>query len=347
MKRVLIIKVTSLGDVVEALPVVSDIRSRFPGVKVDWAVDESLAEIVRWNAGVERVLSAPLRRFKRTRRWADLRRVAGAIRALRAERYDAVIDIHGVYKSAIIARLARAKTRFGYPTKDLGERGAAFAYTHRFGARPDGDAWRGMRLSVGEALGYVVDTPPDFNLRVPREFEGEREPAGRRPPDAPVALLFHGTSKDEKRWPVEHWAALGRELAARGFSIELPWGSEAERERAREIASAMWNATVLPKLTVTQVAQRIERASLVVGVDTGFAHLAHALTKPTVMVFVATSPAHSGIHIAGRSISVGDGIRVPTLEQVLEALARVYPRFDVAAAASDDEDTIVEPAGLR
>ncbi|HEY1611746.1 MAG TPA: lipopolysaccharide heptosyltransferase I [Paraburkholderia sp.] len=320
MKRVLIIKVTSLGDIVEALPVVADVRRQFPGVKVDWAADESFAELVRWNAGVDRVLCAPLRRFKRARNWQDLRLIASSIRELRAERYDAIIDIHGVYKSAIIAWLARGKRRYGYRNRDLGERGAAFAYTHRFGPRPDCDAWHGMRVSTGEALGYAVDTPPDFDLHVPRDDQPAL-PA----PDGPTALLFHATSKDEKCWPVEHWVALGCELAARGVRVELPWGSEAERERAVEIASAVPRALVLPSLTVTQIAQRIEDVSFIVGTDTGFVHLAHALMKPTVMVFVATSPGHCGVDAPGRSISVGDGAHVPPVAHVLDAVLRVHP----------------------
>lgn len=335
MKRVLIIKVTSLGDIVEALPVVADIRRRYPTVKVDWAADESFAELLHWNAGVDRVLCAPLRRFKHARKWQDLRAIIGSIRDLRAERYDAIVDIHGVYKSAIIAWLARGKRRIGYQTKDLGERGAAFAYTHRFGPRPDCDAWHGMRVSAGEALGYVVDTPPEFDLRVPRDDSSPALP----PPGEPVALLFHGTSKDEKRWPVTHWAELGRELAARGLRIEIPWGSEAERERAVEMASLMPRASVLPRLSVTQVAQRIEEASLVVGADTGFVHLAHALMKPTVMVFVATSREHCGVHAPGRSISVGDGASTPPVASVLAAVDSVYrpnqaavPAVDTAAA---------------
>jgi len=332
MKRILIVKVTSLGDVVEALPVVSDLRRRFPGVKIDWAVDESFAEIVRWSAGVDRVLCAPLRRFKRTRGWPDLRAIAGSIAELRSERYDAVIDIHGVYKSAIIARLARGRRRIGYQSADLGERGAAFAYNERFAPRPDCGAWHGMRVSVGDAFGYPIDTPPDFDLRVPR---------GGTPalpaPDAPVALLFHGTSKDEKCWPVAHWVTLGRELAARGMSVEVPWGSDAERARALEIASEVPGASVLPKLTITQVAHRIEDASLVVGADTGFVHLAHALMKPTVMVFVATSPSLCGIQAPGRTISVGDGAGVPPVAQVFDAVRRVYRPFRVEAAASRAE----------
>src|SRR5215469_16691063 len=124
MKRILIVKVTSMGDVIQAQPIVSDLKRAFPGVAVDWAVDESFAEIARWNPGIDRVLGAPLRRFKKARRWADFRAIAQSIGELRAHPYDVVVDIHGVYKSAIIAFLSRSRRRLGYRNKDLGERGA-------------------------------------------------------------------------------------------------------------------------------------------------------------------------------------------------------------------------------
>ncbi|MFL9934725.1 lipopolysaccharide heptosyltransferase I [Paraburkholderia sp. RL18-103-BIB-C] len=319
MKRVLIVKVTSLGDIVQALPVVADIKRAFPGVEVDWAADEAFAELVHWSESVDRVLCAPLRRFKKARRWGDLKAIWASIAELRAYRYDFIIDIHGVYKSAIIAFLARSSRRIGYQSKDLGERGAAFAYTGRFGPRPEGNAWHGMRISAGEALGYEVEGPPIYNLRLPNPVRQPFE-AG----SAPVAALFHATSKDDKKWPLTHWVAVGRELAERGFRVVLPWGSAGERAEAEQIAAQVPNSTVLPKMSVTEIAQMIDACSLVVGTDTGFVHLAHALQKRTVMIFVATSPSHCGVESPYRSISVGDGRSVPPVSATLAAIDYVH-----------------------
>ncbi|OLL33119.1 lipopolysaccharide heptosyltransferase I [Burkholderia sp. SRS-W-2-2016] len=319
MKRILIVKVTSLGDIVQALPVVADIKRAFPGVQVDWAADEAFAELVHWSQGVDRVLCAPLRRFKKTRSWSDLKAIWASIAELRAYRYDYIIDIHGVYKSAIIAFLARSRRRIGYQSQDLGERGAAFAYTGRFGPRPQCDAWHGMRISASEALGYQVEGAPVYNLRLP-------EPAAQPFPNevAPVAAFFHATSKDDKKWPLAHWSALGRELAERGFRVVLPWGSDGERAAAEQIAAEVPGATVLPRMSVTEIAQMIDACALVVGTDTGFVHLAHALQKRTVMIFVATSPSHCGIDAPYRSVSIGDGQSVPPLSAALEAIDHVY-----------------------
>jgi heptosyltransferase-1 len=326
MKRILIVKVTSLGDIVETTPVVADLRRAFPGAKIDWAADAAFADIIRWNPGVDRVLSAPLRKFKKARSWADLKDIAASIGELRAHKYDAILDIHGVYKSAIIAFLARSRRRYGYRNKDLGELGAAFAYNARFGPRPHTDAWRGMRVSVAEALGYPLDDTPDFNLHPPVP-----ETPLALPPGGPLAMLFHATSAEEKKWPIERWAETGRALSARGYQVVLPWGTDGERVEGERIAALVPGATVLPKLTVTECAQWIDASELVVGMDTGLVHLAHALGKKTVMIFTATSREHFGIHAPGRSLSVGDHRAPPDVAMVLEAVQTVLSGQEASA----------------
>ncbi len=319
MKRILVVKVTSLGDVIQAQPVVADLKRAFPGVKVDWAVDEAFAEVARWNEGTDRVLCAPLRRFKKARHWADFKAIAASIAELRAYRYDVVVDIHGVYKSAIIAFLTRSVRRLGYHAKNLGERGAAFAYTGRFAPRHDVNAWHGMRETVGDALGYSVDGPAVYNLRIPRPAQ-EIVEAG----SAPIALLFHAASKDDKKWPISHWVAVATELVQRGFHIVLPWGSQGERAEAQQIAEQVPSAEVLPKLSVTEIAQWVDASAFVMGVDTGFVHLAHALGKRTVMIFIATSPTHFGNQAPFRSISIGDGHSIPSIDEAMRAIDHVH-----------------------
>jgi heptosyltransferase I len=322
MKRILIVKVTSLGDIVQALPVIADIKRAFPGVQVDWAADDAFAEVARWSNSVDRVLCAPLRRFKKARRWADFKAIAASIGDLRAYRYDFILDIQGVYKSAIIAFLARSSRRFGYLNKDLGERGAAFAYNGRFGPRPPGNSWHGMRISVGEALGYEPEGPAIYDLKLP---EADSPPFGTAEVgDAPVAALFHATSKDDKKWPVDHWAAVGHELVGRGFQIVLPWGSAREREEAVAIAAKIPGAVVLPQMSVDGIARMIEACALVIGTDTGFVHVAHALQKRTIMIFVSTPPLLYSIEAPFRSISIGDGHSVPPISEAISAIDYVH-----------------------
>ena len=320
MNRILIIKVTSLGDIVHAQPVVADLHRAFPAVTVDWAADSAFAEVLRWNAGIDRVLCAPLRRFKKQRDVHDLKAIAASIAELRKVRYDAVIDLHGVYKSAIIAFLARARSRYGYRSADLGEKGAAFAYTKRF-ARPEGlNAWDGLRKTVGDALGYPIDSPPEFGLRIP---ESSTFPEVVK--QGAFAMLFHATSGDTKKWPVERWHRVGQYLADCGIRAALPWGSGSEYAEAVAIAAGIPDAIVLPQLTVQEIAQHIHMSTLVAGADTGFVHLASALHKPTVMIFTATSKRHFGIAVPGVAVSVGDEGDVPSVRDVTEAIESVRP----------------------
>ncbi|QSN62102.1 lipopolysaccharide heptosyltransferase I [Caballeronia sp. M1242] len=321
MKRVLIVKVSSLGDVIQAQAVVGDLHRAFPGVQVDWAVDENFADIPRWNPGVARVLCAPLRRFKKARNLADLQAIWSSILDLRRERYDAIFDLHGVYKSAIISFLARSRRRFGYANVNLGERGAAFAYTHRFAPRHDANAWQGMRQTLADTLGYSIDAAPPSVFAIPKPAK----PLAVRA-DVPFALLFHATSKPEKKWPVENWIAVAKAIGEQGMTPLLPWGSDAERLDAEAIAEGLSSAHVLPKLSIEEVAQHIARAALVVGTDTGLVHLASELRRPTVMIFSATSRPLFGVDVPGLSVSVGDSGHPPSVDQVLSSIDSVRQR---------------------
>ena len=161
MKRILLIKITSLGDMVHTLPLVHDLRRAYPGAKIDWVADASCADIPRWTVGIDRVIAPPLRQFKKNgKKWRDLRGILGAVRELRREPYNVAIDVHGVYKSAIVARLSRTRRRLGYAAEFLGESRAEFAYTELFGPHGDADCRHKMRLVVANALGYEIE--PDL-----------------------------------------------------------------------------------------------------------------------------------------------------------------------------------------
>ncbi|MGF6768780.1 heptosyltransferase-1 [Paraburkholderia sp. GAS199] len=318
MNRILIVKVTSLGDIVHGQPVVSDLHRAFPGVKVDWAADSAFADILRWNPGIDRVLCAPLRGFKKRRGLDELKAIAASIGELRQVKYDAVLDLHGVYKSAIIAFLARSRRVYGYRKEDLGENGAAFAYNVRYQPRGNLNAWNGLRQTVSQAFGYQLEGAPNFGLRIPAPAV-----APEAAKHAPFALFFHATSSDEKKWPVEHWHSIGRSLLDQGITPLLPWGSDAEHKDAIAIAAGIPGSVVLPRLSVEAVAQHIDMAALIVGTDTGFVHLSSALQKPTVMIFTATSRPHFGIDVPGLSMSVGDEGRPATVDEVREAIGTV------------------------
>jgi heptosyltransferase-1 len=326
MKRILIVKITSLGDVVMAQPVVSDLRRAFPGVIIDWATDAAFADIPTWNPDVSQVFSAPLRQFKKMRNRHGAMAILRSVKALRQHRYDAVLDVHGAYKSAIVSFLARGVRRYGYRQQDLGESGAGFAYSHRMNRPAHTPAVQGMRVSVAEALGYPLETPPIYGLGVP---------AGNATPlAANTAIFLHGASKDEKNWPIEHWVSTGQALAARGLSVALPWSSPAEHDRATQIVAQLPNAVVLPRMNLIECAQTLAQATLVVGVDTGLTHLAHAFRRPSVMIFTATARDHFGIDAPGSAISLGGQGECPSVAEVWGAIEAVLPMTAPVPTAS-------------
>lgn len=335
MKRILVIKITSLGDMAHTVPLIWDLRHAYPEAKIDWLADASCADIPRWTVGVDRVIAPPLRGFKKSRKWSDLREILAQLWKLRREKYDVVLDVHGVYKSAIAGWLSGAKRRYGYAARHLGEARAEAFYTNIFTPHGDATARHKMRLVSADALGYQLDPHEHYEVRIPR-------PAAPLNADGvPRAMLFHATSLEIKKWPPERWISVARELTARGYRVQLPWGSQAEREQSEALGREIPGSEVLPRMTITECAQRVEAAALVVGTDTGFVHLAHALGKPSVMLFTATSREHFGIDAPGRAVSVGNERVVPDVPEVMAAIDTVT---GYASAPSSTAAAPVAPA---
>jgi heptosyltransferase-1 len=298
-------------------PLVADLQRAFPGVKIDWIADSYCADVPRWNPNIDRVIAAPLRAVKKSRKWSDLRAIFGALRELRREKYDAVLDVHGVYKSAIVSFLARTRHRYGYPVGELGESGARFAYNHIFAPYIDADCARQrMRRAVSRAFGFALTKEMDYGLEMPPDTPALAE-------KGPYAMLFHATSSEEKKWPVADWISVGSAISARGLRVLVPWGNDAERNEAETIAASVPGAEVMPRLSITGVAQMVGKASLVVGMDTGFVHIADALRRPTIILFTQTSRHLYGVNVPGRAVSLGgDGV-VPGRAEVLAAIDEV------------------------
>ena len=176
-----------------------------------------------------------------------------------------------------------------------------------------------MRRAVSRALGYEMTREMDYGLEMPADT-----PAAAA--KGPYAMLFHATSSEEKKWPVADWISVGSAIAARGLRVLVPWGNDAERKEAETIAASVPGAEVMPRLSITGVAQMVGKASLVVGMDTGFVHIADALRRPTVILFTTTSRHLYGVDAPGRAVSLGGGGVVPQRAQVLAAIEEVLPK---------------------
>ncbi|WP_372525712.1 lipopolysaccharide heptosyltransferase I [Piscinibacter sp.] len=276
--RVLIVKLSSLGDVVHAMPVVHDIRAAHAGAQIDWVVEPGFAPLVRRVDGVHSVIECALRRW-RTRWWTgDVRREWREFRAaLRRPRYDAVIDLQGLTKSALIARMANGPS-YGLANRTDGagyEAPARWLVDHAIHIEPRIHALDRSRVLAARALGYRADGPPQFGLR------------SRLPAAAARTLVFvHGTSRDDKLWPEANWIAIGRRAIEAGWRIVLPHAGDAELARAQRLAAALGPACeVWPAMNLDALTDRLGATQGVIGVDSGLSHIAVALDLPHVQIY--------------------------------------------------------------
>jgi heptosyltransferase I len=317
--RVLIVKTSSMGDVVHALPMVTDIARAFPHARVDWVVEEAFAELPHLHPAITRVLPVAMRRWRRAafeaRSWREL---VAARRAIRQTRYHAVIDCQGLVKSAVIARSAKGPVS-GYARRSAREGGAALFYDHRFAVDLERHAIDRMRELGARALGYALDGPEDFAIRA-RAAQMRVDPPFNE--DGAVLLLTNA-SRASKLWPDEHWSRLENTLAKSGLLSWLAWGSDAEREACAQRARRMHSARVLPRATLAQIASLASRAALVVGLDTGLTHLAAAVGAPTVGIFCDFDPRRVGLRGNGPVVSLGGVDQTPGVEEVVAAVETV------------------------
>ena len=307
--RILLIKTSSLGDVVHNLPVVADIHRHIKNATIDWVVEENFAEIPRLHAGVNRVIPVALRRWRKQFLSGAAREQWRAFkRELRQYDYDAIIDTQGLLKSALIARTAKG-IRFGYDSASAREPLASFSYQRKFTVAKAPHAVERNRQLVAQALGYELDQAPSYGLH-------GLEAAPNMALKAPYVVCLHATSRDDKRWPEENWLALGKWLGGKNIRCVFPGGSERERERGARLASGLPCAQALAPCGLREMAVHLSNAVAVIGVDTGLTHLACALDKPTIALYCATHPGLTGVYGSALAVNLGSIGASPGVDEV-------------------------------
>ncbi|HEC13837.1 MAG TPA: lipopolysaccharide heptosyltransferase I [Acidiferrobacteraceae bacterium] len=291
--RVLIVKTSSLGDVLHTLPAVTDARAVISGIRFDWVVEEAFAEIPRWHPAVDRVIPVATRRWRRQAGRIHIGSELVHFRAmLRARAYDCVIDAQGLLKSAIMTRMARG-WRCGLDRQSARERFLGFAYQQRFNVPKAMHAIDRVRHLFSQALDYALPgTEPQFGVDISMP--------GKLTACPPYVVFLHGTSWASKRWPDRHWQALAQRANSDGYRVYLPWGDRAEQERAHFIAANSQDAQVVPRMALVGLARLLAGAQAAVAVDTGLVHLAAALGVPSVSLYGASSPVLTGTCGAGQ-----------------------------------------------
>ena len=297
--RVLIVKTSSLGDVIHTLPAVSDAAEAIPGIIFDWVVEENFVEIPQWHPAVARSLPVALRRWRRhplqavnSGQWRQFRD------SLQQQPYDLVIDAQGLCKSAWLTSLVKAPVH-GLDRRSAREPLASLFYTRRHFVPWGEHAVQRVRRLFAAALGYEAP------LALLGRYGIEVQRTGHDGNDAtPYLIFFHGTTWANKHWPEIYWHELIETVTTQGWRVCLPWGNDDEKARAQRLAGNISGVSVLPRLTLSQLAQVLSGARACVAVDTGLGHLAAALNVPAISLFGPTHPGYTGawgqrqIHLA-------------------------------------------------
>ncbi len=294
MKRVLIIKVSSMGDIIHALPALTDAKAAYPDIQFDWVVEPGFQLIPKWHPTVDRVIPLPFRQWRRAPLKAIL---SGAcrrfFRTLRQTQYDAVIDAQGLMKTAWISWFARGK-RIGLDFQSARESIASIAYQKKVSVVFKQHAVTRARQLFAAALDYPLpQTPENYAIDTSQLPDCD---FGRN-----TLVFLHGTTWQTKHWPVTFWAELVQIASRAGYQVLLPWGNQVEQARAKSLAQQAIDVVkdgvhpvVLPKLTIPEVSRLLGEAKGIVAVDTGLCHIAAALGIPTVSLYGPTDPALTG-----------------------------------------------------
>ncbi len=325
--NILLVRVSSLGDVLHNLPIVADILRQHPDAQIDWVVEEAYVSLVRLNPHVRTIIPFALRRWRKSLTSAATRaEVKAFFAALRKQQYDYVFDTQGLLKTGIIMGAARIKRGGHKVGLANGSEGSGYEgisrlfHTNSVALDARTHAVARGRLVVGAALGYAVDSAPDFGLPAPV--------AGARPawmPAREYAVFFHGTARNAKKWAPENWVALGRALAP--VPLLLAWGSPAEKSEAEALAAQLPNAVVLPKLSMDEAVTLARYAALAVGVDTGLTHIAAAFVRPTIELYCDSPKWKTEGNWSPKIINLGERGAPPSVAEALQAVASLAPQF--------------------
>jgi heptosyltransferase-1 len=312
MTGILIIKTSSLGDVVHQMPAIADAAREHPNLRMAWVVEEAFAPLARLHPAIAEVIPVATRRWRsQLSQRSTWTQVADFVSRLRKPHFDKVIDTQGLIRSAVMARLATGE-RHGYDAASVRERLAASFYDVTHAVRRDLHAVTRNRLLTGLSLGYQPPAAVDYGLQRPPRSEV-----------SPYAVMLHGTSRSAKEWRAQDWIETGRWLQRQGLQVVLPWGTEPERLLSERLAGAIEGSRVLARQALDATAQVIANATLVVGVDTGLMHLAAAYRVPLVAVFVSTDPGLTGPLGSGRMTVLGGKGIAPSAGEVITAAERL------------------------
>jgi heptosyltransferase I len=281
--KILIIKLSSLGDILDTFAALTDAGRVYPDVEFDWVVEEAFAEVPAWHKLVKKIIPIGLRNFRKNLCNGQLWR---AIKNIRKEKYDFIIDAQGLLKSGVVSCIARGE-KIGLDYPSLTEKIARIFYHQVVSVDLKQHAVFRMRSILAQALDYALPAaPPDFGLVSSESERKESQP--------PYLIFLHGTTWATRHLPDLSWQALAKLALAAGYQVYLPWSNERELQRVQSIKNQLPQVTILPKINLTEIKNIIQQARVVIAIDTGLAHLSAMLGIPTVVIYGPTDPKRIG-----------------------------------------------------
>ena len=287
--RVLLVKTSSMGDVLHSLPALTDAMQAIPGIKFDWVVEEGFAQIPGWHPAVDKVFPVAIRRWRKSWFASKTRTERNAFyQALKTREYDCIIDAQGLVKSAALVTRKAHGIKHGMDWNSAREPLASLFYNVKHSVAKQQHAVERIRELFARSLGYAKpNRQGDYAIsgHFLTNLKGSEEK---------YAVFLHATTRDDKHWPEANWRELIKLMAATGLRIKLPWGAPHEEERAKRLAEGFSFVEVLPRMTLESVARILANAEFVISVDTGLSHLTAALDRPNVTLYGPTDPGLIG-----------------------------------------------------
>ncbi|MCM0029194.1 MAG: lipopolysaccharide heptosyltransferase I, partial [Polynucleobacter sp.] len=325
--KILLVKLSSLGDVLHNLPIVWDLRKRLPHAQIDWIVEEAYVHLLEplktteTFKGIDRIIAVAFRRWRKNlfsiRTWREFFAMR---KSLQATTYDVVLETQGLLKSAVVCALAKKSNNavvagLGNATEHSGyEPMARMFYTESVHVPVKCHAIDRSRWVMFSALDWPLinrnEEPPQFYPQSfvqqlpPLLFEGLKKTERGAP--APYVVCFHSTARAAKRWPNEYWVELGKVLSSQGYQVILPWGNESEMKVSALIASQIPGAIVPRAFSIEEAYSLVAHAALTIGVDTGLTHLSAVLGKPTLEIYCDSPRWKTEGYWSGVIANVGD-----------------------------------------
>jgi heptosyltransferase I len=235
--KVLLVKTSSMGDLIHTFPAVTDFFKHVPEATLDWLVDTSFKEIPAWHGHIRNTLTIPLRKLKKVWRVDILREVQQALKQIRKERYDVILDAQGLLKSALLSYCAKGE-RHGLDSLSAREPIASRFYQKKYTVAQTQHAVIRTRQLFANVLGYsFLEKDLDYGLKFADNSQDKV--------DSPL-LFLPNTTWITKLWPLSSWQQLANLLVQKGYKIEIPWGNENEKNYAQQIASVSEQVKILP-----------------------------------------------------------------------------------------------------